>query len=317
MSAARNSTAIATTGIADATLASPAGRSGRFAPSPTGLLHQGSLMAALGSYLFARTTSHKWLIRIEDIDRPREVAGAADAILRTLEACGFEWDGPVARQSMRTDLYEAALRQLLSQGVVYTCYCSRSQLNADAEGVYPGTCRHRRAEGNLPPALRFRTDEAREPVRFIDGIQGPFEQRVDRSVGDFVIRRRDGLFAYQLAVVVDDADQGVTQVVRGADLLDNTPRQILLQRALGLPTPSYAHLPVVVEADGSKLAKSRRAIPVDPARASSHLCEALALLRQGPPDALRRARPAEVLDWARAHWDPSPLANLREVRAGA
>jgi len=274
-------------------------------------------MTALGSYLFARTTDCKWLIRIEDLDRPREVAGAADAILRTLEACGFEWDGPVVRQSARTDLYEAALRRLLSQGTVYSCYCSRSQLNAEAEGVYPGTCRHRVAERGLPPALRFRTDDTRQPVRFIDEIQGSFEQLVERAVGDFVIRRRDGLFAYQLAVVVDDADQGVTQVVRGADLLDNTPRQILLHRALGLPAPRYAHLPVLVEADGTKLAKSRRAIPVDPARASSHLCAALALLRQDPPEALWRARPVEVLDWARAHWDPSPLAGVREVRVRA
>jgi glutamyl-Q tRNA(Asp) synthetase len=290
---------------------------GRFAPSPTGLLHQGSLMTALGSYLFARTLSHKWLIRVEDLDRPRVVPGAVDAILRTLETCGFEWDGPVLRQSSRGAAYEAALHRLLAQGAVYSCHCSRSRLNAEAEGVYPGTCRHNSTPGGLPPALRFRTDRGHEPVRFVDELQGVVEQQVERAVGDFVIRRRDGLFAYQLAVVVDDADQGVTFVARGADLLDNTPRQILLQQALGLPTPRYAHLPLLVEPDGSKLAKSRHAVPVDPAEAARHLWSALAQLRQDPPADLQRATPRELLGWAVAHWDPSPLSGVREIRLPA
>lgn len=290
---------------------------GRFAPSPTGLLHEGSLLTALGSYLFARSMKFKWLIRIEDLDRPREVAGASDAILRTLELCGFEWDGPVLRQSTRTAAYEAALTRLLAQGRVYACYCSRSQLAANGDGVYPGTCRHRRTRGDQPPALRFRTDRVSEPIRFVDLIQGSFTQQVERAVGDFVIRRRDGLFAYQLAVVVDDADQGVTQIVRGADLLDNTPRQMLLQQALGLPTPVYAHLPLLIEADGCKLAKSQRAVPVDPARASLHLWKALERLRQSPPAGLIAAAPREILAWAITHWDPSPLRGMREVRLPA
>ena len=274
-------------------------------------------MTALGSYVLARSMKCKWLIRMEDLDRPREVAGAADNILRTLEMCGFEWDGPVLRQSTRTAVYEAALSRLLAQGHVYACYCSRSQLAADGDGVYPGTCRHLRAHGDQAPALRFRTDREPEPVRFVDAIQGPFVQQVERAVGDFVIRRRDGLFAYQMAVVVDDADQGVTQIVRGADLIDNTPRQILLQRALGLPTPAYAHLPLLVEADGCKLAKSRHAVPVDPTRAVLHLWNALDRLRQSPPAALRAAVPRELLAWAIAHWDPSPLRGVREVRLPA
>ena len=290
---------------------------GRFAPSPTGLLHEGSLMTAAGSYLFARSMSCKWLIRMDDLDRPREIPGAADAILRTLEMSGFEWDGPVLRQSTRTSGYEVALKRLLAQGQVYACYCSRSQLAAEGDGVYPGTCRHQRAHGSQPLALRFRTDRDPDPVRFVDAIQGPCEQQVERSVGDFIVRRRDGLFAYQLAVVVDDADQGVTQVVRGADLLDNTPRQILLQRALGLSTPRYAHLPLLVEADGRKLAKSRHAVPVDPSRASLHLWSALSRLRQNPPAELRGAAPRELLAWAVAHWDPSPLRGVREVRLPA
>lgn len=293
---------------------SRAGGCGRFAPSPTGLLHEGSLMSALGSYLYARTSDSKWLIRMEDLDRPREQPGAADAILRTLEACGFEWDGPVVYQSQRTEAYEAALTQLVARGVVYACYCSRSQLAADGEATYPGTCRHRLAEGDLPPALRVRTDRSTAPVRFVDDLQGGVEQQVECAVGDFVIRRRDGIFAYQLAVVVDDAAQGVTQVVRGADLLDNTPRQILLQRLLDLPTPAYAHLPVLVEADGTKLSKSRRSVPLDPVHAARSLWLALERLRQAPPEDLRMASAREILRWAKEHWQPERLAGVREVR---
>ncbi len=273
-------------------------------------------MSALGSYLYARSSGGNWLIRLEDLDRPREQPGAADAILRILEACGFEWDGPVLRQSTRGDAYEAALRQLIGRGVVYACYCSRSQLAADGETVYPGTCRHRLAEGNSLPALRVRTDRSAGMVRFVDDLQGPIEQQVESAVGDFVIRRRDGLFAYQLAVVVDDAAQGVTQVVRGADLLDNTPRQILLQRLLGLPTPAYAHLPVLVEADGAKLSKSRRSLPLDPGRASAMLWLALARLRQEPPAELRVAPTRQILGWALEHWRPERLVATREVRLG-
>lgn len=291
---------------------------GRFAPSPTGDLHLGSLTSALGSYLSARAAGARWLVRMEDLDRTREVVGAADRILRTLEQFGLEWDGPVVYQSRRTGLYEAALDRLRADGRVFACSCSRAQLRqlartSDGEPVYPGTCRRGTAPGRLPPAMRFRLDDAAAVVTIEDRLQGTYVQDVGRAVGDFVVRRRDGFHAYQLAVVVDDAQQGVTEVVRGCDLLDNTPRQVLLQRALGLPRPDYAHLPVVTEPDGSKLAKRRRSVPLDPARAPALLHTALVLLRQSPPPGLRSASVATLCDWARRHWTPAPLERVSAV----
>jgi len=233
---------------------------GRFAPSPTGPLHFGSLVAALGSWLLARHAGGEWLVRIEDLDPPREVAGASERQLRTLEAFGLASDDPVLRQSDRGDLYQQALDRLLSNGDAFVCHCSRTDLAADA-GVHrrcvPGAQRS-------DPAIRFRVP-ADTVVQFRDALQGPVEQRVDLAVGDFVLRRTDGLWTYQLAVVVDDAAQGITDIVRGADLLDSTPRQILLQRALALPVPRYAHLPLIVDAQGNKLSKSLASLPIDDA----------------------------------------------------
>jgi glutamyl-Q tRNA(Asp) synthetase len=255
---------------------------------------------------------------MEDLDREREVPGAAGRVLATLEQFGLAWDGPVEYQSRRTAHYEAAIVRLRDQGLAFECSCSRSRLArlrqaGDGEPVYPGTCRHGARPTGLPTALRFNSGEPGRVTCFLDRLQGPFEQDVAREVGDFVIRRRDGIAAYQLAVVVDDAAQGITEVVRGCDLLDNTPRQILLQRALGLPTPDYCHLPLLVERDGSKLAKRERAVALDAGQAPALLWQALRLLRQSPPEGLRRASIPELWDWALAHWSLEPLRGVRTV----
>ncbi|MDQ2703193.1 MAG: tRNA glutamyl-Q(34) synthetase GluQRS [Pseudomonadota bacterium] len=236
------------------------GYRGRFAPSPTGPLHFGSLLAALGSWLLARAAGGQWLVRVEDLDPPREVAGAAQDQLQALAAFGLESDAPVLWQSTRSGAYQAALDRLLGEGRAFECHCSRSDL-AGTGGVHR-QCVSSAYRGD--PAIRLRVaDDA--VVAFDDAIQGRFVQDVAGEVGDFVLRRADGWWAYQLAVVVDDAAQGITDVVRGADLLDSTPRQVLLQHALGLPTPRYAHLPLVVDAQGHKLSKSLAALPLDPA----------------------------------------------------
>lgn len=231
---------------------------GRFAPSPTGPLHFGSLLAALGSWLLARHAGGEWWVRVEDLDPPREVAGAADLQLATLAAFGLVSDGPVVRQSERGVLYQAALDELLERGQAFFCHCSRSELAA-AGGIH-----HRcvAAEARAHPAVRLRVGPG-TVTGFEDGLQGHFEQDVHAEAGDVVLRRADGYWAYQLAVVVDDAAQGFTDIVRGADLLDSTPRQIQLQRALGLPTPRYLHLPLVVDEHGQKLSKSMAALPID------------------------------------------------------
>jgi glutamyl-Q tRNA(Asp) synthetase len=278
---------------------------GRFAPSPTGPLHAGSLVAALGSYLEARRRGGQWQVRIEDVDAPRTVPGAADAILRALERCALFWDGPVLYQSQRTERYQAALESLESAGLAYPCTCTRRELAhqpraPDGGPLYPGTCRGGVRQPDRPRAMRLRVTDA--PVAFRDALQGPCRQRLAREIGDFVIRRADGLFAYQLAVVVDDADQGVTQVARGSDLLDSTPRQIYLQRLLGLPTPDYVHLPVALDAQGEKLSKQTHAPPLDERRPGPALVAALRFLGQQPPLELEREPPARVVDWALAHW---------------
>ncbi|MGE5339668.1 MAG: tRNA glutamyl-Q(34) synthetase GluQRS [Gemmatimonadota bacterium] len=239
---------------------------GRFAPSPTGALHAGSLVAALASWLDARAHGGRWLIRIEDLDPPREVAGAAADIIETLAALGMTSDEPIVFQRDRGALYEGALERLRSRGLIYGCACSRRDIEEMAArsgtpaGVYPGTCRAGTL-GRLPRALRVRVPA--EMIEFEDRACGRFGQQLEREVGDFVLRRADGLWAYQLAVVVDDAAQGVTDVVRGADLLDNTPRQIYLQRVLGLPTPRYLHVPIVTNTAGEKLSKQTGAQPLD------------------------------------------------------
>ena len=255
---------------------------------------------------------------MEDLDRDREVPGAASGILRTLESFGFEWDGSVIYQSRRGDLYAAALDRLRDAGRVYECACTRRDLqslprNAAGEHIYPGTCRAGAPTASLAPAVRFRTDLDPQPVCISDEYQGSFCQDVSREVGDFVVRRRDGYHAYQLAVVVDDADQGITEVVRGCDLLHNTPRQVQLQHALGLATPRYAHLALVVEPGGLKLAKSRRSLRLDPAAAPGQLVTVLELLGQQPPPALASASVRDVWDWALQNWRPDVLFGRRTV----
>ena len=278
---------------------------GRFAPSPTGPLHFGSLVAALASCLDARASGGDWLVRIEDVDQARAVAGAADDILRTLERCGFEWDGSVAWQSRRTALYEDALDALRRSGAAYGCVCSRKDIaragHVGAEGpVYPGTCRRGIPHGAAPRAVRVHTHD--EPIEVMDRVYGVQSQRLESALGDFVVRRADGFFAYQLAVVIDDADQGVTNVVRGADLLASTPRQTYLQGLLGLPTPGYAHVPVVLGADGRKLSKRDAAHPVDPRDPLPTLLAAWAFLGQ-PVEGESPVSPAEFWSLAIGRWD--------------
>lgn len=256
---------------------------GRFAPSPTGPLHFGSLVAALASYLQARAANGKWLLRMDDLDAPREQRGAADQILRALDRLGFEWDGPVLRQRARVARYGAALEDLARRGFAYGCACTRQELEDSALGIdgsriYPGTCRHGLAAGNRARAVRLRTHAA--PIGFVDRIQGRLEQRVEKEAGDFVLLRADGIYAYQLAVVLDDMDQAVTEVVRGADLLDSTARQIHLQRILGAPTPRYAHVPVAINAAGEKLSKQTGALALELADPQRELARARRFLGQ-------------------------------------
>jgi len=291
---------------------------GRFAPSPTGPLHFGSLVAAVGSFLEARTRRGEWHLRMEDVDAPRCSAAAAGEILRTLEACGFAWDGGVVWQSRRGDAYAAALERLKAAGRVFPCACTRRELAdsaiaPDGAAIYPGTCRAGLAPGRTARAWRLRVGEAR--VGFDDAIQGRIDSDLARDAGDFILLRADGLFAYQLAVVVDDAETGITHVVRGADLLASTSRQIFLQQCLGVPTPEYAHLPVVLNAAGEKLSKQTRAAPVDSTRPGPALFAALAFLGQRPPAELRAAPMDELWAWAMANWrladvprGPAPMA---------
>jgi len=263
---------------------------GRFAPSPTGPLHFGSLVAALASWLDARAADGRWLVRIEDLDAPRALPGAADDILRTLDELGLGWDGPVLYQSQRAASYRAALAALDT----YWCGCTRREIAdssigraSDGAQIYPGTCRAGLPPGKAARALRVRTGS--EPIAFTDRVQGPQRQLLEREIGDFVLLRADGQFAYQLAVVVDDAEQGVTDVVRGADLLDSTPRQIWLQQKLGYATPRYLHVPAAVNDAGEKLSKQTGARPLDRARTGAELRRALAFLGQPESDDLAQA----------------------------
>jgi glutamyl-Q tRNA(Asp) synthetase len=286
---------------------------GRFAPSPTGALHLGSLTTAVASYLDARHVHGRWLLRMEDLDAARAVPGAADEILRTLETLGFAWDGPVTYQNQRHALYEDALARLQASGLAYACSCTRRDLGAtDDTGGYPGTCRSGPTKPG-PFAMRFRSDLA--PLGpFMDRLQGPVD--IDASaLGDPIIRRRDGLHAYQLAVVVDDADQGVTDVVRGSDLLPSTCWQRSLQRALGLPEPRYAHLPLVCEPGGAKLSKSARSVRALAGTPAEQLWRILSLLRQAPPPELAGAPLQDLWDWAIGHWRLGALRAVASLSA--
>lgn len=277
---------------------------GRFAPSPTGPLHLGSLVAALASWLDARAAGGRWLVRIEDLDRPRCDPGAADTILRQLEAYGLVWDGSVLYQSQRDEAYQAALAELKARGAVFACTCTRSQLahaprNRDGEIIYPGTCR---MQSTLSGAHAWRVRVETACIEFDDRICGSLRQDLAREVGDFIVKRGDGLFAYQLAVVVDDAFQSVTHVVRGADLLGNTARQIYLQTLLGLPTPVYAHVPLVTNAAGQKLSKQTLAPALPERGRRAVLAAALAMLGHPPPPGLVGGAADELLAWATSSW---------------
>jgi len=294
---------------------------GRFAPSPTGPLHFGSLVAAVASYLEAKSRAGEWLVRMEDLDTPRNVPGAADDILRALTACGMRWDDAVIYQSARTDAYHAELHRLRALGLVYPCACSRREIADSAvsgiEGpVYPGTCRAGLAPGKTVRAWRI--DVRGADIRFDDAIQRPIHQDLARDIGDFVLLRADHVYAYQLAVVVDDAEQGITDVVRGADLLDSTPRQIFLHKLLKFTPPRYCHVPVAANANGEKLSKQTHAAAVDYARPQAALVPALRFLGQQPPDDLVDANIGEFWNWALRNWriDRVPRARSAPAPAG-
>jgi glutamyl-Q tRNA(Asp) synthetase len=287
---------------------------GRFAPSPTGNPHPGTLVAAVASYLQARTHKGEWLLRIEDVDTTRRVAGADDTMLRTLDKFGFEWDGEVIRQSKRSAYYEQALEQLDAAGLVFPCTCSRkllAQTAVEQSGIYPGTCRSKKLPFPHEHAVRVRVPDT--SVSFDDAIIGEYQQSLATECGDFVVKRRDGLFAYQLAVVVDDALQGVTEIVRGADLLDSTPRQIFLQQRLNYSRPRYLHLPLMLDHEGRKLSKSEGSAELNPDRPVKSLHAALDHLGQQPPANLVRAGTVDVWQWAMENWSISKIPIPRNV----
>lgn len=283
---------------------------GRFAPSPTGPLHLGSLYTALASFLHARARNGEWFLRIDDVDSLRTVPSAADSIQRTLERYGLNWDGSVVFQSRNLEAYRHAIEQLAAKGLLYACTCSRRELAAlhqeDPEHfAYPGLCRlknHHRAQAH---ALRIMVNN--EPVTLVDQLQGRFQQDLASDIGDFIVRRRDGIYAYHLATVLDDARLEITEVVRGVDLLESTPRQIYLQRQLNLSTPDYLHAPLIVDAQGQKLSKQAGALPLGGDNPSRTLFSLLHLLNQNPPLELQTAPTAEILTWAIAAWDVSKL----------
>jgi glutamyl-Q tRNA(Asp) synthetase len=296
---------------------------GRFAPSPTGPLHFGSLVAAVGSYLCAKHSAGTWHLRIDDLDRARVVPGAADDILRTLEGFGFEWTGEVCYQSTRTEAYAAAAARLKDGNHLYECSCSRRELQALSQNtdsaslpegdelLYPGLCRSGPLVQGRDTAARFRVQSG--SVHFEDIIQGQVAVDVAREAGDFVIRRRDGLFAYQLACAVDDHAQGFTHVIRGADLIGSTARQLLLQRALSFTPPAYGHLPLALDAAGRKLAKSSAAPAVRLTDAPLLLWKALEFLQQAPPPQLTHTDLEEIWDWAFRHWSIAPIMGRRGI----
>jgi glutamyl-Q tRNA(Asp) synthetase len=291
---------------------------GRFAPSPTGALHFGSLVAAVASYCDAKANNGKWLLRMEDLDKPREVKGAADIILQTLEAFGFEWNDEVMYQSQRSGYYTEALNVLQNKQLIYPCTCTRKEI-ADSSNsigidgvIYPKTCLKHVLKPNINAAYRVMVLD--NNITFFDAIQGEITQNLARDIGDFILKRADGLFAYQLTVVVDDAAQGLTHVVRGADLLDSTPRQIYLQQLLGFATPHYAHIPIAVNDAGEKLSKQTLAEPVSMRNPEHQLFEALSFLGQLPSAELKNATLAEIWHWAIANWQLENVPKLRQIR---
>lgn len=287
----------------------------------------GSLVSALASYLHAHNAGGKWLVRMEDLDPPREQPGAADAILRSLEDHGLQWDGQVVYQSQRLAVYEEVLHYLRAQDLVYPCNCTRQDLQ-QMGGVYNGRCRTRNVDIHQPHALRLKLYDlprkhSSEQLVFSDLIQGRQQQQLRTQVGDQIVRRKDGLFAYQLAVVVDDIAQQITHIIRGADLLEVSARQIFLFQLLDAPPPEYGHVPLVMNEQGQKLSKQNMAPPLDSTKAGHNLWRALHFLAQKPPQELNNADVDEVLCWARAHWqlervsDPhSPESDSRQSSNG-
>jgi len=286
---------------------SRSGYIGRFAPSPTGPLHFGSLLAALASFLDARAHQGKWLMRVEDLDPPRQPVGSAELILQQLQDLGMDWDDEVLYQSSRLDAYEEVLDRLRGEGLCYACDCTRPQIR-EMGLIYNGSCRERSAPPEMPYALRLKTDALE--IGFDDEIQGHFAQQLEIDAGDFVIRRKDELFAYQLAVVVDDEFQNITHVVRGWDLLDSTPRQIYLQRVLNYQAMSYAHIPIIVDEKGQKLSKQALAPSIETDRASEVIYKALTFLGQAPPAEIASECPESQLLWAIESWDSQAVAKV-------
>ena len=293
------------------------GYRGRFAPSPTGVLHFGSLIAAVGSYLEAKSHGGEWLVRIEDLDKPREVAAASYKILRSLEALGIEWDHEVIYQDQRKDIYENVLTMLNRRGLIYPCTCTRKEISSSSIAgisgqIYAGTCRNNVQNDDRIGAVRIKTNS--NIIGFEDTLFGLINQNLQNETGDFVLRRSDKIYAYQLAVVVDDSEQGITNVVRGADLLDSTPRQIYLQKLLGYTTPTYMHLPVAVNSHGEKLSKQTKAAHLDVSNPVKQLIGAVNFLGQKPPTELVGENVMSFWKWAFINWDPGKILKKRTIQ---
>jgi len=287
---------------------------GRFAPSPTGPLHLGSLVTALASFLDARKHQGLWLLRIDDLDTPRNVDGAAESIIHSLECFGLHWDLPIYYQSQSLQHYYSSIDKLLNEQHLYPCCCSRKELaetNLQNPQIYPGFCRNKAINQDKPHALRLKTHDS--ILSFHDQLQGTVSQNLTQDPGDFIIKRKDRIIAYQFAVVIDDFHQNITHVVRGYDLLNSTPRQLFVQKLLGYSHPEYMHVPIIVNQQGEKLSKQTHAEGVDIKKPAETLFLLLTLLKQEPPDSLRKAKIADILDWAIAHWNPQKLRKIRSI----
>ncbi|NOX08449.1 MAG: tRNA glutamyl-Q(34) synthetase GluQRS [Gammaproteobacteria bacterium] len=274
---------------------------GRFAPSPTGDLHFGSLISALASFLDARAQQGKWLVRIDDLDRERSISDSADNVLRSLERLSLHWDDSVLYQRPRSDIYQQALQQLIDQSRVFPCTCSRHDIRQQENNLYPGTCHNRPFDPRHKQSWRLYAHD--RIIRFNDRLFGNYQQNIKQDIGDFVIVRADGTSSYHLATVIDDHEQGITHVVRGHDLIDSTPRQILLQQTLTLPTPRYLHIPVAINAVGEKLGKRHQSLSLDQQSPTGLILDALRFLHQAPEQALEEASLEEILAWAIQHWN--------------
>lgn len=282
---------------------------GRFAPSPSGPLHFGSLVAALGSWLDARHQQGEWLVRMEDIDPPREVAGAADTILRTLENYGLYWDQQVSYQSSNLQRYEHVLEQLVKEGLVYPCTCTRKQIQSTG-GIYQNVCRGKQRPANISYSLRLKVNQPL--LCFTDSFQGDCKTDPASAAEDFILKRKDGYYAYMLAVVVDDHQQQISTVIRGADLLETTTQQLTLFGLINAKPPRYGHLPVVVNEKGLKLSKQNHAVAISESNVSENLWSALAFLKQSPPEKMRDETKEVLLAWAVQHWDPKVFTGSRQ-----